>query len=100
MEYKVELAEIQKLRKEAYSLDLPIILALILGMACSFIIPTFTPLFGVFAFFLFYKKILKAAHAPCPRCNHRYGTASNWPIGVGLYNCQNCNLELHKKIIS
>ena len=99
MNYKAELTEIVRLRKEAYSPDLPIIIAIALGAGNTYVFPVLTPAFGIIAGFLFYKKIIKAAHAPCPRCKQPYGTSSKWPIGVGANQYQNCDLELYENAL-
>lgn len=99
MNYKSELVEIGRLRKEAYSPDLPIIITIALGAANTYLFPILTPMFGIFAFHLFYRKLIKAAHTPCPRCKQPFGTASNWPLGVGVNQCQNCELELYENAL-
>ena len=99
MNYEHDLTEIAKLRREAYSLDLPIIIVCGLGIASAYITPMLAPVFGIGVGWIFYKKLMRAAHAPCPKCKQPYGTSSKWPIGVGVNHCQNCKLELYKNAL-
>ena len=43
---------------------------------------------------LSYFKMVKAAHAPCPRCGKPFGDARSWPLSVGGHHCQHCDLSL------
>lgn len=84
------------LRHAAFALDIPIIVVLIAGVLSAGVSKVLPPLFGVIAFALFYRKLLKAAHAPCPRCKNPFGTNARWPLGVGTEQCQHCGLALHE----
>jgi len=95
MSYEHQLKEIVAIRQEAYALDMNIIASVVLGLICSSIVPLLAPLFGFIAFVMFYRKLIKAAHVPCPSCGEPFGTSSKWPLGVGLEHCQNCNLGLY-----
>ncbi|OUR89317.1 hypothetical protein A9Q81_21900 [Gammaproteobacteria bacterium 42_54_T18] len=89
-----QLSAIKRLRKDAYRLDSKIIIMLAAGVVLSGISPGLAWIGGVPAFFLFYRKVVKSAHAPCPRCKEPFGVAQKWPLGVGGDECQNCGLEL------
>lgn len=89
-----QLRNIQILRKEAYKLDLKIIIALFFGVLLSAINPMLAWIGGILAFSLFYRKIVKSAHFPCPKCCEPFGVKQKWPLGLGGNACQNCGLGL------
>ena len=91
-----ELAKIIKLRKSVFALDIQIIIIILLAIGVQFFSPILAPILGIIAFVLFYKKLKKAAHTPCPNCGEPFGTISKWPLGVGTNECQNCKLSLHE----
>jgi hypothetical protein len=75
-EHEKELEIIRRLIKNVYKLDMPILITLGLGVLSQFFIPVITPIFGVLAFFIFYKKLQNAAHYPCPRCLEPFGSST------------------------
>ena len=97
MKHSSRYTEIIKLRKSVFVLDMSILMVLALGVASQFLVPLITPVFGIIAFFIFYKKLIKAAHVPCPKCEEPFGTSSKWPLGIGGNKCQNCGLEIHEQ---
>lgn len=96
IEYESTLKEIRLKRKEVYQLDFPILLCLALGLVSSLVLPTFAPFFGLAAFVVFYRKLVKVARMPCPRCNEPFGTNSNIVLGFGISGCQKCGLALYE----
>ena len=91
-----ELDKIITLRKSVFALDMRIILLIIFGFGAQYFSLILAQLFGIIAFVIFYKKLMKAAHTPCPNCTEPFGTASKWPLGVGANECQNCKLSLYE----
>ncbi len=94
MKYSDELNQILDMRRTAYHPTLPIILLLLLGLGVQLVIPILAPLFGIAAFALFYKNLVKVARAPCPRCKEPFGTNSKVVLGLGTNECQNCKLPI------
>ena len=95
MEFESELQSIIEQRKLLYRLDAPIIICLIIAVAAQYFLPIMSPVFGVLAFALFYRRIYRAAHSPCPRCNAPFGSAAKVILGPGTNECQNCKLALY-----
>jgi len=81
-------------RSKVYKPDLPIIISLLLAFIGQLYIPQIVCFFGLVAFILFYKKLLKAVQTPCPRCEEPFGTDSNFVLGIGPNKCQHCGLEI------
>ncbi len=94
MEYENELALIQKMRKDAYTLSPLMMLCIVVATISQVLFPVLTPVFTIILFAMFYNRINVAAHAPCPRCHEPYGSKSKLVFGVGGNSCQNCGLEL------
>ncbi len=94
-EYEEKLNLIRKFREDAYKLDTVILLILVLGIISQYLISFLAPLFGVLAFLVFYKRLEKAAHYPCPKCCEPFGTNTKIVLGVGSASCQNCGLNLN-----
>ena len=67
---------------------------LLTGLALTFFNPVLGIPFGAVVFFLFYRKLVKAAHEPCPQCGAPFGTEWNFPLGVGTDFCQSCGVSL------
>jgi hypothetical protein len=93
-EYEKELEVIRHLRKDVYKLDVSILIMLGLGVLSQFLIPVITPIFGILAFFIFYKKLQNTAHYPCPRCLESFGSPAKVVLSVGSLSCQSCGLNL------
>ncbi len=98
MEYESKLKLIQNKRKEIYQLSMPMALLLLVGFGAQLVFAPLALIFGVLIFILFYKHLLIAARLQCPKCNEPFGSNSNFILGPGPDWCQNCGLELYKKI--
>jgi len=99
-EYNVELEVIKKLRADVFKLDFPILVMIGLGVSSQFILPFISPVFGVLAFLIFYKKLFKVARYPCPRCSEPFGSSASLVLGIGGNSCQSCSLEINCKGIA
>jgi hypothetical protein len=97
MEYRNELNKIIELRRKALYPNLWIIICTIIAAISNYFHFVLTPILVLIVFYLFYKNIVKAAHAPCPRCGEPFGTKNKLPLGVGGDRCQNCKLELYQR---
>ncbi len=95
MEFEHELRTIKEKREKLYKLDAPIALCLITGLVSQYFIPAMAPVFGIAAFALFYHRLYRTAHTPCPRCKAPFGSSAKVILGPGSNECQNCKLELH-----
>lgn len=95
MPFESELNIIVEKRKAVYRFDWPIVVLLLLAGISQTYMPFFTPLLALTAFVLFYRKLVEAAHIPCPKCFEPFGTKSKVVFGVGSEQCQNCGLSLH-----
>jgi hypothetical protein len=95
-QWSVRLDEIKHLRIEAYKIDYGILAVILLGVGLSGLNPALSGFCGIFAFVLFYRKIVRAAHALCPRCGHRFGSGLKFPLGVGDRYCQHCGLHIEQ----
>ena len=96
MSLEIELNKIIEKRRAVYKLDIPIVALLLLGGVSQTYAPFFVPLFGLIAFALFYRKLLEAAHFPCPKCFQSFGAKTKFVFGVGTDQCQNCGLSIHQ----
>lgn len=94
MEFEREINNIMELRKEAFRPTLAILILLVLGFLSQILFVSIGLIFGLLAFMLFYKSIVRAARAPCPRCGESFGTKSNIVLGVGGDSCQSCGLNI------
>lgn len=92
-----QLNKIRIYRSDAFKLDIPILIAIMIGFGFSAISPILSGIFGMVAFGMFYKKLMKAAHEPCPRCEHPFGAGMKFPLGVGTNRCQNCGLSIDER---
>ena len=94
LKYENGLKEIRQQRGTVNSLDSPM-LVLIGPMILTAV---FAPPIAVFLCFVilyvYYSRLKRAAHHPCPKCAQPFGTSSRIVLGVGADSCQNCGLSL------
>ena len=94
--YQEGLEHIRQLRDEVEKSDPrnhKLLMALLMtgcGLTNPWLAVDLLALAGVLA----YRKMVKAAHAPCPRCREPFGDARPWPLSVGGPCCQYCGLSL------
>ena len=94
-EYKSKLTLIKEARKSAYRLT-PLFFILIGGgLVAEYFLPNAGAIFGIAAFIVVYQRWTAVAHLPCPRCGEPFGTASKFPLGLGVDHCQSCKLPLN-----
>ena len=91
---KQEFSEIVRLRRDVYRIDWRILGLLLAGFALTFLNPVFAMPFGVVVFILFYQKLAKAVHQPCPQRGAPFGIEWSFPLGVGTDICQSCGVSL------
>jgi hypothetical protein len=94
MNYKKGIDQILQARRTEYALSLPIVSCLILALLANMFLSFLTPIFGVLAFVLFYRRRLAIARIPCPRCKEPFGTRSWLLLSSGSNKCTNCQLSI------
>ena len=67
---------------------------LLLSSFIFFFIPVVSTIFFLSSCILWYKKALKVARIPCPKCAKPFGSNSTIVLTVGGDKCQNCGLDL------
>ena len=96
-DYKDEIKQILTERHTEYSLSPSIITSLILGLLASYFLPLLAYVFGLIAFALFYRRRIRIAHIPCPRCKEPLGSQSWIVLSSGTNKCPNCQLGIDEE---
>jgi hypothetical protein len=86
--------KIINLRKSVYRIDGIIISGLVLVIIFSYVFRPLSIVISIALFIVFYNRLRKAAHVPCPKCGEPFGASGSYPLGVGNNYCQNCGVEL------
>ncbi len=94
MKYKKEIDSLKEKRTKAFHLDFLLTVFLLAGTVGQIFLPVISPFFGFIVFAIFYRRLLKIVHTPCPRCKEPFGTKSNFILSIGPNKCSSCELKI------
>ena len=82
MNYEKELKILRELKSKVLDIDLLILFLFCVFIIGYFIIPDISVFFGLAIWVVIYRRVLKIAHFPCPKCNQPFGNKSKLVLSV------------------